>query len=88
MDKKKIRNIVIAFVISVLLIGTLCGFGNYVKINGAYFTSPYPYTGNNIYYYVDPETGVNYLVFKDKNGCGISPRYNPDKTLYKSEINP
>jgi len=86
MDKKKIRNIIIAFVVSVLLIGTLCGFGNYVKINDTYFISPHAYTGSDMYYYVDPETGVNYLVFKGKNGCNVCPRYNKDMTLYISEI--
>ena len=86
MDKKKIRNIIIAFVVSVLLIGTLCGFGNYVKINDTYFMSPYPYNSSQVYYYVDVETGVNYLLFKDKNGYNVCPRYNKDMTLYISEI--
>lgn len=85
MDKKKIRNIIIAFVVSVLLIGTLCGFGNYVKINDTYFISPHAYTGSDMYYYVDPETGVNYLVFHDKKGSSICPRFNTDLTLYVSK---
>lgn len=36
---------------------------------------------------VDEETGVNYIfhTFSDI-GCGMSPRYNPDGTLYVSEV--
>ena len=86
MDKKKIRNIIIAFVVSVLLIGTLCGFGNYGKYyNNYYYMNPYHYSGSDIYVYIDPETGVNYLVFHDKKGSSICPRFNTDLTLYVSK---
>lgn len=36
---------------------------------------------------VDEETGVNYIfhTFSDI-GCGMSPRYNADGTLYVSEV--
>ena len=36
------------------------------------------YLSNNVYTYVDPETGVNYLVFHGYNCAGMSVRY--DKT--------
>lgn len=86
MDKKKIRNIIIAFVVFVFLIGTLCGFGNYGKYyNNYYYKNPCSYSGSDIYVYIDPETGVNYLVFHDKKGSSICPRFNTDLTLYASK---
>lgn len=35
---------------------------------------------------VDKETGVNYIVYNSINEGGIIPRYNPDGTLYVSEV--
>lgn len=34
---------------------------------------------------VDHETGVNYIFYKSGYGGGLSPRYNPDGTLYITE---
>jgi len=31
--------------------------------------------------YVDEKTGVEYIVYDGKYGCGICPRYNADETL-------
>lgn len=35
---------------------------------------------------VDEETGVNYIFYKNGYGGGLAPRYNPDGTLYISEV--
>ena len=40
---------------------------------------------NDIHVYIDPKTGVNYLVFHDKKGSSICPRFNADLTLYISK---
>lgn len=34
-------------------------------------------------YFVDEQTGVNYVMY---NGEAITPRLNPDGTLYRSEV--
>lgn len=36
--------------------------------------------------YVDPETGVNYVEFKDGDAGGICVRVNADGTPYVSEV--
>lgn len=40
------------------------------------------YVSDDVYVYVDEETGVNYLVFSGYKRGGIIPRYNPDGSLY------
>ncbi|OUO25388.1 DUF6440 family protein [Eubacterium sp. An3] len=35
-----------------------------------------------IHVYVDEKTGVNYLVYSGYKSGGITPRYNPDGSLY------
>lgn len=37
--------------------------------------------------FVDPETGVNYIVYEGYTGRGgITPRYNADGSLYVTEV--
>lgn len=36
----------------------------------------------NIHFYVDPETKVEYVIYKSGYQGGICPRYNQDGTLY------
>ncbi len=36
--------------------------------------------------YVDPQTGVNYVILREPGRAGICPRYNADGTLYISEV--
>lgn len=35
----------------------------------------------NVFYYTDPDTGVQYVVYKAFEKGGICPRYNADGTL-------
>ena len=42
--------------------------------------------GAQISVFVDPITGVNYLMMREYNRAGICPRYNADGTLYVSEV--
>lgn len=42
--------------------------------------------GAGIAVYIDPETGVNYLILREFERAGICPRYNADGTLYISEV--
>lgn len=48
------------------------------------------FTAANIYDYVDPDTGVHYLVFRDSSyqsgRGGITPRLNSDGTLMVEEL--
>lgn len=48
------------------------------------------FTNGNMKVEIDKETGVNYIVYKDRDnyalGIGICPRYNADGTLYVSEV--
>lgn len=43
-----------------------------------------------VFNFTDPETGVCYLIYKDKNGYGgmggITVRYNPDGTIMVKEV--
>lgn len=71
------RGIVLAVVV-VLISAMLCGFTHKL----------YDYPSSDFYYFVDKETGVNYVVFWNSRvvGCpsGICPRYNRDGSLYVS----
>lgn len=40
---------------------------------------------NEIQIYVDPETGVNYLIYQDYNKGGITVRYNADGSIMVTE---
>jgi hypothetical protein len=42
--------------------------------------------GAQISVFVDPITGVNYLILREPHRAGICPRYNVDGTLYVSEV--
>ena len=48
------------------------------------------FTSANIYDYVDPDTGVHYLVFRDTSyqsgRGGITPRLNSDGTLMVDDL--
>lgn len=72
--KRKIALVIVA----ILVVATLCGFTHKL----------YDYSGNDFYYFVDKETGVNYVVFwnnrVDDGPSGICPRYNRDGSLYVS----
>ncbi len=39
------------------------------------------YLSNNVYTYVDPETGVNYLIFHGYNCAGMSVRYDSEGNI-------
>ena len=74
--KRKITLVIIAVLVSAML----CGFTHKL----------YKYNADDFYYFVDKETGVNYVVFMDGSliGCpsGICPRYNRDGSLYVSNV--
>ena len=44
------------------------------------------YDSHKMHIYVDPETGVNYLVYESYRRGGVSVRYNADGTLYVSDV--
>lgn len=43
------------------------------------------YISENVNVFVDPETGVNYLIYDGYKTGGMSPRYNADGGLYVTE---
>lgn len=43
------------------------------------------YISENVNVFVDPETGVNYLIYDGDRAGGMSPRYNADGGLYVTE---
>ena len=54
---------------------------NTVKNDADYYKKlTYAY-GDQIMDYVDPETGVHYLLYDGYEGCGITVRYNADGTI-------
>lgn len=73
--KRKITLVIVA----IFVVATLCGFTHKL----------YEYSRDDFYYFVDKETGVNYVVFVNDRfvGCpsGICPRYNRDGSLYVSK---
>lgn len=50
-----------------------------------YDINPYIYT-DNVCFYVDPETGINYLIYESGQRGGMCPRYDVDGNLYISEV--
>lgn len=54
-----------------------------ILMTGCDFVSSGDSYGSGIFLYVDPTTGVNYLQNTDG---GITPRLNPDGSLYVSEV--
>jgi len=40
---------------------------------------------SRFYVYIDPDTGVNYIVFVGIQKGGITPRYNPNGSLFTTE---
>lgn len=41
---------------------------------------------SDVYSYVDPETGVNYLIYSDYQAGGITVRLNADGTPYVTSL--
>lgn len=46
-----------------------------------YYNALTYYANDEISDYVDPETGVHYLLYDGYEGCGITVRYNADGTI-------
>lgn len=68
-------------ILSILMTSMLCGFAHH-KL--------YEYNSDDFYFFVDEETGVNYVLYWNSRvvGCpsGICPRYNRDGSLYVSNL--
>lgn len=44
-----------------------------------------PIKDKDVTEYIDKETGVHYLVYRDINGVGMSVRYNKDGSIMKEK---
>lgn len=83
-------------ILCVLLVTTICISGCISTVEAS--TTEIPtltgaesaYDPNVIFVYVDPQTGVNYLIYSVQllpgGLSGMCPRYNADGTLYVSEV--
>ena len=70
--------IIVIMMVMVFLSLTACGKQEINdKTNTQTETIP-EYVTDNTYVYVDPETGVNYLIYDGYNRAGMSVRYNSD----------
>lgn len=66
------KKVIVLILVAICIFATGCDF----------VSEGYSY-GSTVFLYVDPSTGVNYL--KNNEG-GITPRLNPDGSLYVSEV--
>ena len=90
------KKLSIFIILCILLISTVCISGCVSTSQSS--TTEIPtlvedrniYTHDGICVYLNPQTGVNYLVYSVQvsNGAmgGICPRYNANGTLYVSEV--
>ena len=65
-------------IIAVILLIVIC-----IMATGCDHVSNGESSGFNVFLYVDPVTGVNYV---HSSQGGITPRLNPDGSLYVSEV--
>lgn len=68
--------IIVMVMVAVVLSLTACGQQADKKTNVQEATPDY--VTNNIHVYVDPETGVNYLVYHGYNCGGMTVRYDSE----------
>ena len=78
-DKKMKKKIIIALVMMMALLSlTACEHLTEDKGNIPMETVP-AHVDDGVYVYVDPETGVNYLIYnRGADNCSMSVRYNSD----------
>lgn len=67
------KKYIVAIITAVLLILMLCGWKRVSRES--------VWGRDNIFTYVDEETGVEYVVYRCDYGVGICPRYNTDGSL-------
>ena len=67
----------------VLLVWLACIFTTACELTQPNDIQPTNELSNNdeIIVYVDPDTGVNYLIFKGSDKAGMCVRYNPDGSI-------
>lgn len=67
----------------VLLVCLACLFTTACELTQPNDIQPTNELSNNdeIIVYVDPDTGVNYLIFKGSDKAGMCVRYNPDGSI-------
>jgi len=46
-----------------------------------------PIQDKDVTEYIDKETGIHYLIYRDVNGVGMSVRYNKDGSIMKENNN-
>ena len=81
MKKLNIFHVPVAIILLLCMITFLSGCENPMAEDDKYYNQV-TYNGTDeIEDYVDPETGVHYLLYDGYEGCGISVRYNADGTI-------
>lgn len=89
-NKKRIGIIILCalFIISICASGCIGVSSSATTITESQFKydiQPYGYS-YAVHFYVDPKTGINYLIYGDGQRGGMCPRYNINGTLYISEM--
>ena len=81
MKKLNIFHILVAIILLLCMAAFLSGCENPMAEDDKYYNQ-ITYNGTDeIEDYVDPETGVHYLLYDGYEGCGITVRYNADGTI-------
>lgn len=69
--------IITLLILSIIIVGVACSKQNDTRSN----LSVNDVDSFAIKDYVDPETGVHYLLYEDGDAGGICPRYNADGSI-------
>lgn len=77
---------ILAIAASVIVLLSGCHLSNFERTNVAQADTEYSFSflERHPYFeiYLDEKTGVEYLVYRDGGDYSVTPRYNPDGTLY------
>lgn len=68
------RRLILVLLVAMMCL-LLCGCEKLLTVDGL-----------SVGYYTDKETGVQYVLYAEAYGCSITPRLNPDGSLYVGEV--
>ena len=82
----KANILAIALIVWTLIICSACNADAYITMRNPHAIEEYPgYAHDYMEEFVDPDTGVHYLLWKCDNSGGMSVRYNADGTIMVTE---
>ena len=83
--KKRVLHMFVTMAVIFCALTSLTACGANDENNSKDDTVPV-YVNDSVSTYIDPETGVNYLIYHVADRGGITVRYNADGTLYVTEV--